>query len=370
MKKRNVFHVCMKIFFYPLIFFLSTDEKKIKVFLDKLFSLIEIASHHQILYRYTKEKSADLKQDPHHKILDTVIVVQGPIREKDRFSYDLLRRYRHLYPDTPIVLSSWKKDESAYLKECCKSLNVDFVGNDYPLFSGYGHVNYQLVSTICGVKFAINKYHPKYILKTRTDQVLLHYDFLNYMKISLSLIPPMGHKLEKRIIMLGELDNSYYWLPFCVSDFLAFGAAKDIENLYGIDNQSFEEAQEMKRHSRLRNDLRAKSNKFELLRDEGKDECNRLRDTYQRVMFTPINPEMYILMKFHEKIIGPLNKEHLIEQYHDFLAKYLFIMDSSQLMMHWPKYEQFSYEYRNFCSGTGKLDHSSWLDLYMKREEQ
>ncbi|MBR0289365.1 MAG: hypothetical protein IJQ82_10330, partial [Selenomonadaceae bacterium] len=171
---------------------------------------------------------------PTYDFDDTAIVIQGPIAYDNNYTAETFKFYRSIYPNVPIVVSTWKGEATDVFREECAQNSVVLLENEPPEFPGFFNVNMQLESSRQGIKYVQENTSAKFVMKTRTDQRIQRPDFLTYFKNLIATFPPNGSKLQQRIIFLDS--NATKTMPFFFSDFLSFGHILDISRLYGIQN--------------------------------------------------------------------------------------------------------------------------------------
>ena len=108
--------------------------------------------------------------------------------------------------NTRIIVSTWD-DESAIQLQRLRDEGVDVLENRKPGFAGISHINYQIVSSLAGIRRAA-RFGVEYVLKTRTDQRLYAPNIAEYLCNLLDVFPvAKGYQQNKRII--GVSLNTY-----------------------------------------------------------------------------------------------------------------------------------------------------------------
>ena len=181
---------------------------------------------------------------PVYDIDDTAIVLQGPITYENGYTEYTARFYREIYPNIPIVVSTWRGGVRDEFRESCKKNNVVILENEMPENHGFGNMNLQMESSERGVEYVQKNTSAKFVLKCRTDQRMFRPDFLIYFKNLLKKFSPYGDKLKARIIVP---DYSHKWLPFYVGDLFAFGTTEDMRKLYSVRTE-LENSEKHKMH--------------------------------------------------------------------------------------------------------------------------
>lgn len=167
---------------------------------------------------------------------DISVVVQGSI-DRENTPKLLLSIRKHL-PGAEIILSTWKKqDFSVFLDYdiLVKSQDPGAVAMDVNKVSPY-NINRMILSTKEGLK----KASRKYVLKCRSDVIVVGTDFLEYFdkyqkrdenyvlarkKILLNSLYCMKCEMEK---------GNVHPTPYHISDWYCFGLKEDIEDLFSL----------------------------------------------------------------------------------------------------------------------------------------
>ena len=299
---------------------------------------------------------------PTYDFDDTAIVIQGPIAYDNNYTVETFKFYRSIYPNAPIVVSTWKGEATNDFRKACRENSIVLLENEMPQERGAFNVNLQLKSSLQGVKFIQEHTSAKFVLKTRTDQRINRFDFLVHFKNLLETFPPKDDKLHKRIIFLSVVNLTQF--PFYYQDYLSFGHVEDISKLYGIPFHS--EPGEMtytaKNYRRMIK-IRGKvlSNRYSLDYDsafaKNPNACKAKRWA-RKFCF----PEMYISKTFYEQHIAPIDETKLPETSWKFAAEYLILIDPEAILADWPKYE--NTRYKAFTNSGRHSAFSRWLDMY------
>ena len=289
---------------------------------------------------------------------DVAIILQGPIRYENDFTYNTIKFYRSWYPNILIVISTWKGTVKENFKNKCSKFNILILENNLPVGVDNFHINHQLKSTKLAIKKIKNYKNIKYILKARTDQRFYRSDFLIYLKNILKLYPLNSNLLKNRIVFLGS-EGTYKRIAFHISDFFSFGKMEDIEKLYGISYECGETNYLYKHKKRWEIIKR-------IIEKEEYDLNFEVKNKYMLInKFIP--PERYIILKFYNKYINKSSDvySYNLDDYWGFLKKYTIIVDDVMLMFYWDKYEWYKYKIKNKYTRYGGLDSISWLNLVL-----
>lgn len=159
------------------------------------------------------------------------IVIQGPIRHRNNFTLETCKLYQKNFPGVHIVLSTWK-DESQSSLSRFSDLGVSVVVSDKPNSPGPGNVNYQIASSLAGLQ-EVKGFGCTRVLKTRTDQRIYSPAALKLLAGILDCYPAHGHAGNgSRIVITTE--NTYLARFFSGSDFIQYGAMKDVEQYFDV----------------------------------------------------------------------------------------------------------------------------------------
>ena len=256
------------------------------------------------------------------------ILLQGPIILKDNFTFNMLVLYKHIYPKSEIVLSTWDI-ESLEEIEKIKKIGVTVLKNKKPVFYGTQNINLQLTSTKAGLNY-LKEQQVDYVLKCRTDQrITKQIDFINYFLNLLKQFPLDNTKLLKgRLIITGL--NSFAHRLYGVSDMLMFGNTDDMLLYWDIDLQK---------------------------------EVAILNETSPRYFMKNNIAEGYLVNTFLRNL--NFNPNWSEENSNHFLKSFFIIIDKEQLDLFWFKYQR---HFENYCALDGdeqmqkkNLTFADWL---------
>ncbi len=306
---------------------------------------------------------------PKFDLDDTGIVVQGPIDYNNNCTLQTVLQYRTIYPHVPIVISTWHNEATDQFRTACQKNSIVILENELPSTPGMSHINYQLESSLQGMKYLRKNTAVKFALKTRTDQRFYRHDFLIYFRNMIKAFPPFGNKLKKRILVWGHFHNSLWW-AFFVSDQFYFGAIEDMLKLFGISKQTSAETIQYLRHLnhfvKLENIARRyicpipHPNPRQLMLNP------KVRQFY-RIWDRLYSCEVYIAKTFYRECIAPIEPDTLLETYWNFVRDYLIFADGNAVLLDWPKYEYNAYEVKHYYHSQGdKLDQPNWLSFYLE----
>jgi len=188
----------------------------------KLFSKIEQSK--KVLFTYHTRPLFDQQvntwSDPVSNLPRFAIVIQGPVVKDCHFTLETVRLYKKHFAGADIIVSTWD-DEPANYAEKIKEQGAEVILNAKPQFPGTSHINFQIASSLAGVKKA-QSLGAQYVLKTRTDQRMYAPNVMEYFYSLLEKFPPApGFKQKRRI--LGVSLNTFKYRPYSLSDMNIFG---------------------------------------------------------------------------------------------------------------------------------------------------
>lgn len=181
-------------------------------------------------YWYRPKKARDISYISKSESFKNIgIVIQGPILLENSFTLETVKLYKKLYPNCPIIVSTWSDENESELKRI-KECGGIVVQSSYPEIQGHERVNYQKESSLTGIRLA-KKMGCKYVLKSRTDQRIYGNNVMDYFKKLINYFPlKIDTKANKRIICcsLCTIKNRLY----NISDMLLFGDINDMERYF------------------------------------------------------------------------------------------------------------------------------------------
>lgn len=156
---------------------------------------------------------------------DTAIVIQGPLY-KD-LTPRVLRHFALNYPEARIVLSTWKDAPEELLRDAEPFID-DLVQSDSPPVPGLGNRNYQLLSSVNGIRCAVERGASR-VLKTRSDMFLFAKGALTQMERLRQLYDAkacQSYGMKGRLVILDQCSNKF--LPYSTSDLITYGDTEDV----------------------------------------------------------------------------------------------------------------------------------------------
>ncbi|MFG1592804.1 WavE lipopolysaccharide synthesis family protein [Halobacteriovorax sp. CON-3] len=258
---------------------------------------------------------------------DVAIVVQGPLLLKRNFTYRSCSNLVKAFPKSLLILSTWEGEDEETIGKV-RGLGFIVLLNKLPKDSGLGNVNYQISSTYAGAEYAKTK-GAKYLLKIRTDHIILKNNVLNFFK-------NMLNTFDLKLLTLSE--NSYEMDPYRLGDRVMFGSV-DSMMVYWQPCDSFN----------FNNIDRNIFKKWEL------------------------NKSVHSLLFL--RFLSFLNEDldWSLLTYHRLMIKHFVLIDSSSIGLYWYKYFDRIFVDRNFYGVNSelnpcmrKMSFLRWLYYYRK----
>lgn len=326
----------------------------------------------EIKIRYGDKRNVSL---PKYDFSDAAIVLQGPIVYENNYTAKTAKLYRSLYPNAPIVISTWTGEATDDFRKACRENTIVLIESVLPkkAFPWITTVNFQIESSYQGIKYIRENTDAKFVLKTRCDQRFNRPDFLLHMKNTLATFAPLGDKLKQRLIVPGDFNGGFV-VPFNVCDYFSFGTIDDMTKLYDIPHDTVGVGIYHWIHRKTFRRLFKIIGRYGFWLREPVKHPRKLKK-FNLTMSKFYTSELYIIKKFYETHIAPIEPDKILETYHKFLRDYLIVMDNDALLFDWPKYDE-NYRYNmNSCFWFEDymywaigMNHSQWLDLYKNFE--
>lgn len=258
-----------------------------------------------------KAKNYQLQSDA-YTIPSLCIVIQGPIVKENDFTLETCKIYKKIFNNSEtIILSTWDTEDKKYLKNF-EAIGVKVLLSKAPDFAGRANLNYQILSTMKGLKEG-EKLGCEYAIKTRTDQRFystnLSRDLFNLLKI---YPPSPNYNMHSRLVALSF--NSFKYRYYGISDMFLFGNTQDMLKYWNspLDTKKYEEYKTIKQ-----------------------------KDLWQQYC-----SETYIASHFL-KNIGVTPEYTLKHTWKIYKDLFIFI-DKEILDMYWPKYTNLDSRWRLF----------------------
>lgn len=281
---------------------------------------------------------------------DIAIIMQGPLVKDDNFTVETVKIYKKIYPGVLVIVSTWKDEDVDIISELTRQDNCLVVLNDYPLHSGIRNTNYQIVSTLSGLKKA-KECGKKYSFKTRCDFRFYKIGILDFMVHLLYQFPVCNNiKYQKCRIINGNVTKGGILRAWWLGDQYVFGLTDDMLNYW---NYTLDDV-----------DISVKES-AELLRKE--------HYTYRRRIEERLAGEPNIVRDYFRRNEGELPNVS-IKAYFEKVKNNFIMISGGEIGAYWQKYDmRFVESVRNgtYCSEdseeklqTYDWNFVRWLNLY------
>lgn len=190
--------------------------RRLWVVVEKIFHLLNAFSNKRGLllsYSVIDMSPKTRNESNKDKFHDSAILIQGPILYPD-FLDDAISFYASIYPQVEIFLSTWKNERN--LEKLNSLSKVNLIENQPPTNAGISNINFQVRSTLSGLRLAIDK-KINFVLKIRSDQALFASNFLDQFHLALNIAPSSKFK---RIVTTDF--NSFLFRPNSPNDQIQF----------------------------------------------------------------------------------------------------------------------------------------------------
>ncbi len=286
-----------------------------------------------ISFKIREMKSIDIKSTSvdFKEFDDVAIIMQGPIIIENNFTIETLKIYKSRYPKVKLILSTWDNSDKNLITKI-SDLGIIIVLNKKPDYFGISNINLQIETTKNGI-FKANDLGCKYCLKTRTDQRIYKFDFIQYLFSILQVFKVKSNiGLNSRLISISL--NTYKYRLYGITDMFMFGDINDMIKYWSVEYDN-----------RLINDVCQGT----ILEDWAKARLC----------------EVYLSTKFAEKINYKL--DWTISNSWKFFTDYFCIIDRESIDIFWLKYNRFN-ENRTYTNSIRHVKEefmfSDWLNCY------
>ena len=160
-------------------------------------------------------------------------VLQGPVITEDsitRKSCDSIRKY---FPDSKIILSTWKNSKLDNINNVDDIVQSDDPGAEYYYYKNnklLNNINRMLLSSLNG----LNNSNSKFSIKLRSDMYFQSNNLLNFIRL---IDKSESLYTKKKIIIPSNMalnPDKKYKLLFHPSDSFFFGLTEDLIDLFNI----------------------------------------------------------------------------------------------------------------------------------------
>ncbi len=206
-------------------------------------SLEKMEEIFRVVERIEKEELSEcpigtIEEKTKMDIADISVVIQGPI---DSFhTKEALRSVRKNLPNAKIILSTWEGEDVSQLDYDEVVFSKDPGGFPLKCARGLDNRNRQLVSIVEGLKCV----NTKYVLKMRTDEVILNNDFLSlfscYPKRSKDyrffesrlMVVDAGNAIRVQTTSSVTKEKTLIEMPYMITNWLMFGLTADMRKYF------------------------------------------------------------------------------------------------------------------------------------------
>jgi hypothetical protein len=283
----------------------------------------------------TKNKIPKIKRTT-DRFEDLAIIVQGPILDKDQYTFETIKFLLDQYADAKIILSTWS-DQNTEQIEQIENSNLIVLKNKLPINRGPNNINLQIFSTVQGIKKA-KEYGIKYTIKTRTDQRFYSDSVYNYCKSLIESFPlgvEASKQMNSRLVACSFTTLKYR--PYGLGDMFMFGETNDMLKYWDLP---------------LSNAQLIEPN------------TNTTVIEHAKLRFA----EVYITTEFIKKINRSIH--WTLKDTWDFYTEYFTIVDHDSIKLQWYKYDSWKADRFDY-----EQDHTfqiarfnDWLCSYLSKE--
>lgn len=250
------------------------------------------------------------------------IVIQGPINKK---SFKIVKRAIKVYKLTmngaQIIVSTWYSIDDSLLNKVRKIADEVVLSHE-PEIPGRSNVNYQIISTVNGIKMA-KKRGAKYVLKVRSNAICVAINlFKKYVEVTEEDNAKSRKSVLSRKLLMLDRHNQIGTIPFGICDFMMMGTIEDMLLFWNID-MDYEEPYCYERLDTIASELRVWRGK-----------------SYQQVVINKLSAVQWLSYGFCNNIKYPYVCD--IEKTKDFYRDcFVFLDDSNHFLA---KYERLRYK--------------------------
>lgn len=281
----------------------------------------------------------------------TAIVMQGPLISKDDFTVETVRIYHKIYPGVVVIVSTWEDEDQEILEKLSRLERCYVVLSKKPAHSGVLNLNYQVVTTIAGIRCA-KELGLNYVAKTRCDFRFVKLGLIEYL-VGLCDIFPLDKGIRyqhQRIIVMGDYLGSLF-RAFWVADRFSFGVIDDMLSFWNYELDSIDRPKEVVRTI-----------------------IKKTPKTWREITEEGFGAEPRILLNYLKRVEGS-QPECSVKNFWEVLRKQFITLSYDELGAYWFKAGQGVNETSVRGDYYGELDNSSkclcynwnftrWLALY------
>lgn len=303
---------------------------------------------------------------------DVGIVFQGPLSKEYDYTINTIRYFREIYPEIKIVLSTWKNELNSKARtelekyDCAVIEGDSFPAEDKGEGQKKSYLHNQLFSAQKGIEYLKNK-GCLYVLKIRTDLRIYKQDFIPHFMNLLKIFPCKVQTQTQRLICVGY-SNNLVNVPFHMSDFIWFGSVADMEKMYNAPYWTQEEISYIRERTANKEFMASHSACFrELLSKNYNAQMSGVGQFIDEKFLLLFHEEAYLASRV-AKCLGFFDAgKSLAENYRDFLASSVIVVDDRDIDSYWNKYDYNLLENGRSKSDNERLTSSVWLDLFLRK---
>lgn len=164
-------------------------------------------------------------EEPTDALRNSAIIMQGPLMHIDDFTFETVRFYDKIFPGAVVIISTWENEDKTLIERLEALDNCIVVLNQYPSCSGVLNVNYQVTSTLGGIKKA-RELGKIYSWKTRCDYRFYRKGSIDYMVEIMDLFPvdvKADYQTKRIVCGAGHMYRAWW-----VMDQFSFGLTEDM----------------------------------------------------------------------------------------------------------------------------------------------
>lgn len=258
---------------------------------------------------------------------NTAIVMQGQIITSNNFILETTALYKKNFPNTTLILSTWVGEDEDTIKKIKRNGWI-VIQNEKPAYSGHYNINYQLTSSINGIR-AAKEQGAEYVLKTRTDQRIYNPNAIRLLHSFDKLYPPHKDSKQTRRLIVPNV-GTFKYRPYGIGDMIMFGHIDDMLLYWGAEH-----------------DMRS-------------DTLNRYPTVIEIAQIR--KTEVYLCTEYVKKLGQPLI--WTLDNSWKVFGKYFCVFDHPLLDMFWYKYEvheEFRFHYYDKVRTHQVMQYYEWI---------
>lgn len=279
----------------------------------------------------TQIASVEQETDAQRK---TAIIMQGPLISKDNFTVETVKIYGKLYPGALVIVSTWENESGEIINQLKKLDNCEVVLSELPVYSGMRNLNYQIYSTMTGIRKA-KELGRKYVFKTRCDFRFVKIGLIDFF-VALCKEYPINeniHYQKERIIVGGDVLASYF-RAFWVADRFSFGQIDDMYQYWNYEMDS-----------------------YDMLKSVVREKLKKDQKTWREVTESGLCGEPRIIMNYLKRMNGAI-PECSVKNYWEVLKRQFITVSFEETGAYWMK-----------AKPDWRLDESQWKGLYYGKKD-